>query len=149
MSKLTLSEALEIVPIGKTKLYQDAKNGIITTEKDYQGKKVVDVSELQRVYGKLRNPETDIERTEPNTNGQAENGTKQSSHQFAIVQNLEKQVSALETQLELATDREKALIAEKSKLLDLADRLQKQNEIWMLTKPKPKGSFLNYFRLRR
>ena len=45
--------------------------------------------------------------------------------------------------------REKALIAEKSKLLDLADRLQKQNEFWMLTKPKPKGSFLNYFRLRR
>ena len=62
---------------------------------------------------------------------------------------MEKKVSALENQLELATEREKALIAEKRKLLDLADRLQKQNNFWMLTKPKPKGNFLNYFRLRR
>ncbi len=32
MSKLTLSEAAELVPVGRSKLYQDAAEGIISTD---------------------------------------------------------------------------------------------------------------------
>lgn len=158
MSKISLGEALKIVPVGKTKLYADAKEGVISTEKDHRGKLTVDVSELERVYGKLKNPETENERTELDINEQSKNGTKPSSQQSEIVQNLENQVSELENQLQQSEERERELktrIAEerteKSKLLDLANSLQKQNELLMLPNPnmKPKGSFLNYFRWKR
>ena len=32
MSKITLSEAVELVPVGMSKLYQDAAEGIISTD---------------------------------------------------------------------------------------------------------------------
>lgn len=37
MSKITLSEAIELVPISRSKLYDDAAEGIISTEKNKQG----------------------------------------------------------------------------------------------------------------
>lgn len=40
----TLSEALDLVDISRSKLYQDATDGTISTEKKKQGKKVVDVA---------------------------------------------------------------------------------------------------------
>ena len=49
-----------------------------------------------------------------------------------VVALLENQVADLKAQLAQASDREAALIGEKSKLLDLTDRLQKQNETLML-----------------
>jgi len=51
---------------------------------------------------------------------------------------LENQISDLKAQLAQASDRETALITEKSKLLDLTDRLQKQNEGLMLPAPQKK-----------
>ena len=156
MSKISLGEAQKLVPVGKTKLYADAKEGIFSTEKDHRGKMVVDVIELERVYGKLRNPDAEDERTEMNGNGHAENGTETSPQQSDIVQLLEIQVSDLENQLQQSGERERELKAqvaeekvEKNKLLDLANSLQKQNELLMLPKPKPRGSFLNYFRWKR
>ena len=38
---------------------------------------------------------------------------------------------------------------EKAQLLDLADRLQKQNELLMLPSPKKKNGFWGYLRLKR
>ena len=32
MSKITLSEAVELVPVGRSKLYQDAADGVISTD---------------------------------------------------------------------------------------------------------------------
>jgi hypothetical protein len=37
MSKITLIETLEWVPVSGSKLYQDAAEGIISTEKNKQG----------------------------------------------------------------------------------------------------------------
>lgn len=55
-----------------------------------------------------------------------------------IVALLENQISDLKAQLAQASDRESALITEKSKRLDLTDRLQKQNEGLMLPAPQKK-----------
>ena len=50
------------------------------------------------------------------------------------ISDLRSQLEKAETQLEIAT-------TEKSKLLDLTDRLQKQNEVLMLPAPKPKSGW--------
>lgn len=61
-----------------------------------------------------------------------------------IVALLENQIADLKTQLAQASDRGTSLITEKSKLLDLTDRLQKQNEILMLPPtPEKKRNWLD------
>lgn len=163
MSKITLSEALELVPVGRSKLYNDAADGTISTEKNKQGTKVVDVAELERAYGKLRNPQEDNETSEMDSHGHTESSNGQhplsngtSPHTSESVQLLELQVSMLETQLQQATERESVLIAEKEKLIEREDKLvemlsieQDKTRQLMLPPPKPKGRFLNYFRLKR
>ena len=130
MSRITLSEALDLVNVSRSKLYQDASEGIISTEKNKQGKKVVDIAELERVYGKLRNPEKESERSDVDGHGQVEssNGQHPSSngsnpHLSESVHFLETQVSMLETQLTQAAERERALITEKEKLIEREDKL--------------------------
>ena len=63
--KILLSEAENWVKAGRSKIYDDARKGVLSTEKDpHRGnRKVVDVSELERVYGKIRNPERNSRRT--------------------------------------------------------------------------------------
>ena len=57
--KILLSAAKNWVKAGRSKIYDDARKGLISTEKDptRDNRKVVDVSELERVYGKIRNPD--------------------------------------------------------------------------------------------
>ena len=69
--KILRSEAENWVEAGRTKIYEDARKGLLSTEKyPYRGnKKVVNTAELESVYGKLRNPEENPQRTETNDNG--------------------------------------------------------------------------------
>ena len=69
--KILLSEAENWVEAGRTKIYDDARKGRFSTEKDpfLGNKKVVNTAELERVYGKIRNPEENPQRTETNGNG--------------------------------------------------------------------------------
>ena len=65
MAKITISEALKLVSVKKTALYSDIKKGVLSAGLDSRGRKVVDTAELERVYGTLK---------DPNTNG-TQNGT--------------------------------------------------------------------------
>ena len=69
--KILRSEAENWVEAGRSKIYEDARKGVLSTEKyPHRGhKKIVDVSELERVYGKIRNPDQNPQRTETNDNG--------------------------------------------------------------------------------
>ena len=49
-----------------------------------------------------------------------------------LIQSYENRIQDLQKQLDLASERETALIGEKSQLLDLTDRLQRQTETLML-----------------
>ena len=49
-----------------------------------------------------------------------------------LIQSYENRIHDLQKQLDLASERETALIGEKSQLLDLTDRLQRQTETLML-----------------
>ena len=145
-----------LVSVSRSKLYDNAAEGVISTEKNKQGKKVVDVAELERVYGKLRNPLVDDVESETDVHGHPGSSNGSSPHVSESVQVLELQVSMLETQLTQATERERTLITEKEKLIEREDKLvemlsieQEKTRQLMLPPPKPKGSFLNYFRFRR
>ena len=138
--KILLSEAQNWVVPGRSKIYADARNGILSTEKDPSrgNKKVVDTAELERVYGGIRNPEENPQRTETNGDG------RYISH-AELVQSYENRIHDLQAQLTQATDRETVLISEKSKLLDL---LSAEKEEKRLILPPPKTSFFDIFRRR-
>ena len=109
-------EAVKVVPVSESTLRRDLKTGKVSFTTAKNGKKVIDYSELERVYGDL------------NVNEVSMNGNDRAD-MLAIKEN---QIVDLKAQLEKAEMRETALIDEKSKLLDLTDRLQKQNEVLML-----------------
>lgn len=146
MSKLSVTEAVKVIPQSESTLRRDMRNGKISFEIDPKGRKLIDVSELARVYGSLNGqngshpPESSSEETET-ANDSHQNGAMNDNDTPKIVELLQNQVAVLTTQLSEAVDREKTL-------LDLADRLQKQNELLMLPAPKKrKRSWRDIFRL--
>ena len=155
MSKLSITAAVKVIPVSESTLRRDLKSGKVSFDTDGKGRKQIDVSELTRVYGQLKQSNG----TQPPASGTGEhaepvNDTRQTpsmngneTHQTPsltdndnpkIVALLENQVADLKAQLEKSDERETALITEKSKLLDLTDRLQKQNEVLMLPAPREK-----------
>lgn len=160
MSKLTITEAVKVIPVSESTLRRDLKSGKVSFETDAKNRKQIDVSELTRVYGQLKQPNgtpplsagTDAHAEPVNDNHQNPSMNGNETHQTPsmtendnpkIVALLENQIADLKAQLTQASDRETALITEKSKLLDLTDRLQKQNEVLMLPAPQKKRSWLD------
>ena len=148
MSKLTITEAVKILPISESTLRRDLKSGKVSYEKDQKGRKQIDVSELQRVYEQLRTQngsqpptENSAEHSEP-VNDSHQNLSMNGNDSPKIIGLLEEQVQDLKERLAKAD-------TEKAQLLDLADRMQKQNELLMLPSPKKKNGFWGYLRLKR
>ena len=111
--QIPLSQAHKYLPtISRSKTYADEASGVLTATKDpsHGNKKMVSLAELERVYGKIKNPEDKQDNTE--TNGIDSNG-----HLF--VQFLEERIQDLQTQLEKAEHRETQLIEERGELVDL------------------------------
>ena len=136
MTKLTITEAVKVIPVSESKLRRDMKAGVVSFEVDEKGKKRFDLSELARVYGQIDLAENNgqVKESNPPLSETGHDNPK-------VVALLENQVADLKAQLEKSDERETALITEKSKLLDLTDRLQKQNEVLMLPAPKPKSGW--------
>ena len=156
MSKLTITESIKVIPVSESTLRRDLKSGKVSFETDAKNRKQIDVSELTRVYGQLKQsngtkppasgsgehaePFNDNRQTPPmNGNETHQNPSLTENDNPKIVALLENQLADLKAQLEKSDERETALITEKSKLLDLTDRLQKQNEVLMLPAPQKKG----------
>ena len=147
MARLTIKEAVEISPVSESTLRRDIKSGKVSSEKDDRGRRRIDSAELARVYGQLRQS-TDSNDTQmtavdtPNNGSGNVNDTPDTpSDNPKVVALLENQIADLKAQLEKSDERETALIDEKSKLLDLTDRLQKQNEVLMLPAPQKKSGW--------
>ena len=136
MTKLTITEAVKVIPVSESKLRRDMKAGVVSFEVDEKGKKRFDLSELARVYGQIDLAENNgqVKESKPPLSETGHDNPK-------VVALLENQIADLKAQLEKSDERETALITEKSKLIDLADRLQKQNEVLMLPAPKPKSGW--------
>ena len=149
MAKITwFQRHSKIVPVKKTALYSDIKKGVLSAEKDSRGRKVVDTAELERVYGKLRQS-TDSNDTQMTAVDTPENSLENANDSPdthddnpKIIALMDNQITDLKSQLEHAN-------AEKKELLELANRLQKQNEVLMLpnseqAERKDKGWLLRF-----
>lgn len=70
MSKLTLTEAVKVIPVSESTLRRDLKSGKVSFETDAKGRKQIDVSELTHVYGQLTDAEQGNDRCQkPSMNG--------------------------------------------------------------------------------
>ena len=113
MSKLSIAAAVKIVPVSESTLRRDLKSGKVSSSKDKQDRTVVDVAELERVYGTLQSNDTQ------------KNGTDTD----VVVALLEERISELKTQLEKSEARESQLLEllrEKEKNLAIATESRKQ-----------------------
>ena len=54
MSKITLSEAVKIIPVSESTLRRHMRAGKVSSEKDHGGRNLFDTAELVRVYGDLK-----------------------------------------------------------------------------------------------
>lgn len=138
MAKITVSEALELVPVKKTALYSDIKKGVLSAELDHRGRKIVDTAELERVYGPLKTPNTNgkqngTERTETN-------GTGKTNGNASEVDALKGQVELLTTSLEKAETRAEELKADKK---ELGERLAEAHKMLSAEQEKTKVLMLS------
>ena len=141
-----------------------SKKGVLSAETDNRGRKIVDTAELERVYGTLKNPNTNgmpegTERTETNGTGKS-NGARRTESDTngntSEVSVLKAQVEFLTTTLQKAETRAEELKADKA---ELGERLaeahkmlsaeQEKTRLLMLPAPKKNASWWGYFRLRR
>ena len=98
--KILLSEAHNWCSASRSKVYADAREGLLSTEKDpHRGnKKVVDTAELERVYGRIHNPEENPAETKKNGDGLHLDDEK-------LIQSYENRIQDLQKQLDLASER--------------------------------------------
>ena len=134
MSKITLSEAVEIIPVSESTLRRHMRTGKVSSEKDHNGRNLFDTAELVRAYGDLK-----LNGTRPLSDAPVITSQMTGNDTPKIVTLLETQNGDLKAQLE--TTR-----AENAQLLELATRLQKQNELLMIPPPQPKRRFLTFLR---
>ena len=88
---------------------------MLSTEVHKNGRwKVVDISELEGVYGKVSDPNERPKDSESDGTGQPE----------LLIQSYENRIQDLQRQLELANGRENTLTGEKTKLLDMLSKEQ-------------------------
>ena len=160
MSKLTITEAVKVIPVSESTLRRDLKSGKVSFETDAKNRKQIDISELTRVYGQLKNQNgTQPPASENSEHVESANDTHQppsmngnETHQNLsmtdndtpeIVALLENQIADLKAQLAQASDRETALTSEKSKLLDMLSAEQEKTRVLMLPNPEKKRSWLD------
>ena len=93
MHRLSIAEAVKVIPVSESTLRRDLKSGKVSCTTNKQGKKVLDVSELERVYGELT------------INDNQKNGNDSDK----IVSFLEEQVQDLKARLVKAEERESKL----------------------------------------
>ena len=118
--KILLSEAHNWLPgrASRSKIYEDAKQGRLSTSPHPKNDKwkAVDIAELERVYGSVSDPEA----------RQKDSETDDSGTQIDVdmlIQSYENRIQTLEKQLNWAKEREATLNTERSRMLDMSDRL--------------------------
>ena len=106
MSKLTIVEAVKVIPVSESKLRRDLKAGVLSFTTAKNGKKVIDTAELERAYGLLT----------ANENVKNGGGGHDRGREITLLEN---QIADLRAQLARAESQLQIASTEKTKLLDL------------------------------
>ena len=133
-TKLTIKEAVEVIPVSESSLRRDIKSGKVSSEKDLQGRRRIDASELVRVYGELK----PINEDPPQSDESVRESQMNTDDTPKIVALLESQVQDLKAQLDTATEEKAELLKllsaekeEKRALMPPVDDKPKSRN-WML-----------------
>ncbi len=119
MAKLNLTQAAKAAGIARGTLYKHIDEGKISCQLDDKGKRVIDTSELMRVYGQINQPETDDERSE-----ESPIEHKETQEETDVVQVLRERIGGLEKQVEDLRQDKEASNKRESELLDILKQQQ-------------------------
>ena len=115
MQNVSLQKAVKMTGKSESTLRRDVKKGKVSAGRDDRRHLRFDISELQRVYGELKNTGDDAQPTEQG-NGKAMTGHDRDTEILAMKDN---QIADLRNQLEKAEAQLQIATTEKTKLLDL------------------------------
>ena len=138
MSRISVAKAVSLGYTSQATIYRDMRTGAISYERSGKNRRLIDISELSRVYGEPQTPPP-----ESDTHRESENS--QTTPQTHI--DKDKIITLLEAQVQDLQEQITAERTEKNKLLDMLQAEQEKNRLLMLPKPKRTLSdFLNFFR---
>ena len=134
-TKLTVKEAIDVIPISESSLRRDIKSGKVSSEKDLQGRRRIDASELTRVYGELKTINEEPTQSDESVRDSQVN----TDDTPKIIALLEGQVQDLKAQLDSATEEKSVLLkllsaekAEKRALMPPVDEKPQKSPNWWL-----------------
>ena len=117
MAVLGLREAAAAVGVTRQTIYRHTKSGKLSAVTRDDGTQGVDTSELLRVFGKLRDPATVTQ--DGNRESRDGNGD---SLLHGEVEALKRALAVAESALAQAAERERGMLEERAKMLDMLDR---------------------------
>ena len=133
MSKITVAKAVSLGYTSQATIYRDMRTGAISYERNGKNRRLIDISELTRVYSEPKTPKSESDTTKGNDNSQ----TTPTTHidKDKIITILEAQVTELKEYI--TAER-----AEKAKLLEMLSTEQEKTKLLMLQPPQKRRIFL-------
>ena len=135
MSKMTIKEAVRVIPVSESTLRRDLASGKLSSEKDLQGRRRIDTAELIRVYGDL----TPARQTTEPVSAQTPETSEVAAATEKILAILQAQVADLKAQLSTATTEKAHLLEllsaekeEKRALMPPVDEKNGKSPNWLL-----------------
>ena len=117
MAVLGLRDAAAAVGVTRQTIYRYTKSGKLSAVIRDDGTQGVDTSELLRVFGKIRDPET----VSPGGNKPDRDGNGD-SRLHGELEALKRALAVAESALAQAAERERSMLEERAKMLDMLDR---------------------------
>ena len=138
MSRITVAKAVQLGYTSQATIYRDMRTGAISYERNGKNRRLIDVSELTRVYGEPQTPPTESDTQRESENSQTTPKVENDNNKIITI--LETQIDELKTQI--TAER-----AEKSKLLEMLSTEQQKTKL-MLQPPKRKN-LLDFFKFSK
>ena len=123
MAKLNITDAAKAADISRTTMYAHIKKGKVSCEEDEEGNKWLDISELERVYGKLNTPNV---QQDVQVNNAEQGLTPSETGRIAVmereIEHLNAQLKTEQERRQQAESREEEIKAEKTRLLGIIEK---------------------------
>lgn len=120
MAKLNISQAAKLFGVHRSTVQRHIKEGKLSSESQEDGQKLIDMSELVRVYGEPKNPATSA--TVSHDDAMLQNATPNPTGATPATGVLEQKVEMLEQQLGMVVEDKDYLRKENHRLLEIIEQ---------------------------